>query len=138
MPTVVVEAARERGLTEKIRFDQRLKSAAWSSADATWTLDTETQSGEHQQMSCNVLFVCSGYYNYSHGYTPTLTGIEEFAGTVIHPQHWPQDLDYAGKRVVIIGSGATAMTLVPAMAKTAASVTMLQRSPSRARPRTRC
>lgn len=126
----VVEAARERGLTEKIRFNQRLKSAAWSSTDATWTLDTETGDGERRQLSCNVLFVCSGYYNYDHGYTPTFSGIEDFAGTVVHPQHWPHELDYAGKRVVIIGSGATAMTLVPAMAKTAASVTMLQRSPT--------
>ena len=126
----VVEAASERGLTGKIRFGHQLVSAAWSSADATWTLDAQTQDGERRQISCNVLFVCSGYYNYDHGYAPTFAGIDDFAGTVVHPQHWPQDLDYAGKRVVIVGSGATAMTLVPAMAKTAASVTMLQRSPT--------
>lgn len=126
----VVEAARERGLNEKIRFDHRVKSAAWSSEDATWTLTAETKQGEQRRISCNMLFVCSGYYNYDHGYTPEFPGIGEFAGTVVHPQHWPQDLDYTGKRVVIIGSGATAMTLVPAMAKAAAKVTMLQRSPT--------
>ena len=126
----VVEAADERGLTDKIRFDHRVKSAAWSSADATWTLTAETKHGEQRQLSCNVLFVCSGYYNYDQGYTPTFAGIDDFTGAVVHPQHWPQDLDYAGKRVVIIGSGATAMTLVPALAKSAANVTMLQRSPT--------
>jgi len=126
----VVEAADERGLTDKIRFDHHVKSAAWSSADATWTLTAATKHGEQRQISCNVLFVCSGYYNYDHGYTPTFPGIDDFTGTVVHPQHWPQDLDYAGKRVVIIGSGATAMTLVPALAKSAANVTMLQRSPT--------
>ncbi|MGR9089988.1 MAG: flavin-containing monooxygenase [Gammaproteobacteria bacterium] len=126
----VVEAAHERGLTGKIRFGHHMKSAAWSTADARWTLDVETKDGEQRQLSCNVLFVCSGYYNYDHGYTPTFAGIDDFTGTVVHPQHWPRELDYAGKRVVIIGSGATAMTLVPAMAQTAASVTMLQRSPT--------
>jgi len=126
----VKEAASERGLDQHIRFGHAVKSAAWSSADAKWTLNAETSSGEARQISCTVLFVCSGYYNYANGYSPEFAGIDKFDGTVVHPQHWPQDLDYSGKRVVIIGSGATAMTLVPAMAKTAAKVTMLQRSPT--------
>jgi monooxygenase len=126
----VKEAATERGLDERIRFGNRMKRARWSSADSTWTVESQTANGEIVEFSCNVLFVCSGYYNYEQGYIPKLEGIENFAGQVVHPQKWPEDLDLSGKRVVIIGSGATAMTLVPALAKTAAKVTMLQRSPT--------
>ncbi len=127
----VREAAAERGLLEHIRFGQRMESAAWSSADSRWTITTAAATGgERGQVSCTMLFVCSGYYNYSHGYEPEFADRDAFAGRVVHPQQWPEDLDYSGKRVVIIGSGATAMTLVPAMAASAAKVTMLQRSPT--------
>ncbi|MCC6706713.1 MAG: NAD(P)/FAD-dependent oxidoreductase [Gammaproteobacteria bacterium] len=125
----VQDAARERGIDKLIRFGHRMKNAAWSSADGRWTLECE-HGGAQVSLSCNVLLMCSGYYTYAHGHTPSFAGREEFAGPLVHPQHWPQDLDYRGKRVVIIGSGATAMTLVPAMAREAAKVTMLQRSPT--------
>ncbi|MDA0821374.1 MAG: NAD(P)/FAD-dependent oxidoreductase [Proteobacteria bacterium] len=126
----VKEAAVERGLDERIRFGNRMKRAHWSSVDRFWTVESHKANGEIVEFSCNVLFVCSGYYNYEHGYIAKFEGIEDFSGQVVHPQKWPQDLDVSGKRVVIIGSGATAMTLVPALAKTAAKVTMLQRSPT--------
>ncbi len=92
--------------------------------------DTSTTGGERREFTCNYLFMCSGYYSYKAGHTPEFAGIEQFQGTVVHPQQWPEDLDYAGRRVVVVGSGATAMTLIPAIAKTAAHVTMLQRSPT--------
>ena len=127
----VNEAAGERDLIDHIRFDHQMTSARWTSDNCKWTVESRTgPSNEAVEISCNVLFVCSGYYNYQHGYTPEFEGLNDFSGTVIHPQQWPQDLDYSGKRVVIIGSGATAMTLVPAMAKSAEKVTMLQRSPT--------
>ena len=127
----VNEAATERGLVEHIHFGHKVLSADWSSDHARWTIETErTNGGGGAEFTCNFLFVCSGYYSYDAGFTPDFDGIDDFQGQVIHPQQWPDDLDYAGKRVVIIGSGATAMTLVPAMAKTAAQVTMLQRSPT--------
>ncbi|MEQ8234086.1 MAG: NAD(P)/FAD-dependent oxidoreductase, partial [Gammaproteobacteria bacterium] len=125
----VQEAARERGIDRLIRFGHWVKSAAWSSADARWTVETESD-GRRETFTCNFLYMCSGYYSYEHGYTPEFPARDEFRGTIVHPQQWPEDLDYRGKRVVIIGSGATAMTLVPAMAQQAASVTMLQRSPT--------
>ena len=125
----VQEAARERGLIDRIHFGHWVKSADWSSADARWTITTE-HAGRRETFSCNFLYMCSGYYSYEQGHAPSFPDREAFAGPVIHPQHWPEDLDYAGKRVVIIGSGATAMTLVPAMAKRAERVTMLQRSPT--------
>ncbi|MGR8919386.1 MAG: flavin-containing monooxygenase [Gammaproteobacteria bacterium] len=125
------EAAQERDLVERIHFGHWVKSAAWSSAGARWTVTCARPGDEPDaEFSCNFLFMCSGYYNYEHGYTPEFEGTADFKGTIVHPQHWPEDLDYAGKRVVIIGSGATAMTLVPSMAKDAAMVTMLQRSPT--------
>ncbi|MCB1745633.1 MAG: NAD(P)/FAD-dependent oxidoreductase [Gammaproteobacteria bacterium] len=120
------EAASERGLERHIRFGQWVTRASWDSPSARWTV--ETRGGE--RFSCNVLFLCSGYYSYAGGHAPEFPGREDFRGTWVHPQQWPEDLDYAGKRVVIIGSGATAMTLVPNMAKAAAKVTMLQRSPT--------
>jgi len=126
----VNEAATERGIDKLIRFGHWVKSAAWSSDTATWTVEAEQKSGQRSRVSCNVLYVCSGYYNYEHGFLPEFPGIDRFKGTVVHPQRWPEILDYRGKRVVIIGSGATAMTLVPAMAEMATKVTMLQRSPT--------
>ena len=106
-------------------------SAEWSTADARWTVEAErADTGETVSLTCGFLFVCSGYYRYDEGYSPELPGMERFSGRVVHPQHWPDDLDCAGKRVVVIGSGATAMTLVPALAEEAAQVTMLQRSPT--------
>lgn len=110
------ETAVENDIVSKIRFNQMVKSAAWSTQDARWKVTT-THDGEESQFSCNFLMMCSGYYNYAEGYTPEFPGIESFTGTVIHPQHWPEDLDYQDKNVVVIGSGATAMTLVPVMRK---------------------
>jgi len=130
----ITDAARDEGIDEKIRFRHRITSAAWSSANATWTVNAlcTAADGSEQAVSfsCNFLFSCAGYYRYDAGYTPEFPGRARFTGRVIHPQHWPEDLDYSGKRVVIIGSGATAVTLVPSMAKTASHVTMLQRSPT--------
>jgi cation diffusion facilitator CzcD-associated flavoprotein CzcO len=132
------EAADEHAVTDRIRFNSRVVGASWSSERSLWTVEIEqTESvaggaevGERTTMTCSFLFGCTGYYRYEEGYTPEFDGIEHFGGTLVHPQHWPEDLDYAGKRVVVIGSGATAVTLVPAMAREAAHVTMLQRSPS--------
>ncbi len=131
----VRETAAEEGIDSKIRFNHRVKRASWSSQDARWTVEAErSKAGEGAtetvRFTCNFLFMCSGYYKYEEGYTPEFSGTAEFAGRIVHPQKWPEDIDYAGKRVVVIGSGATAVTLVPEMAKTAAHVTMLQRSPT--------
>jgi cation diffusion facilitator CzcD-associated flavoprotein CzcO len=128
--TYIRETAREYGVEERIRFGHRVVRAEWSSTDARWTVQVERASGERVELTCGFLFWCSGYYRYDEGFTPRFEGRERFGGTIVHPQHWPEDLDYAGKRVVVIGSGATAVTLVPAMADRAAHVTMLQRSPS--------
>jgi cation diffusion facilitator CzcD-associated flavoprotein CzcO len=125
------DTASEGGIDRHIRFEHRVVAASWSSAEARWTVEAErTDTGETVTLTCGFLFCNSGYYSYDEGYTPEFPGIDRFGGQVIHPQHWPEDLDYAGKRVVVIGSGATAMTLVPAMAEDAAQVTMLQRSPT--------
>jgi cation diffusion facilitator CzcD-associated flavoprotein CzcO len=127
----VRDTARDGEIDAKIRLNHRVLSADWSSEDCAWTVAAErTETGETVELTCGFLFMCSGYYRYDQGFTPVLPGLENFEGEVIHPQHWPEDLDYAGKRVVVIGSGATAMTLVPAMAEDAAQVTMLQRSPT--------
>jgi monooxygenase len=127
----VRKTAHDYGIEEKIRFHHRVLSAAWSSADTRWAVEAErTESGEKVQLTCDFLWTCSGYYRYDEGYTPEFEGVDRFAGPVVHPQHWPENLDYSGKRVVVIGSGATAVTLVPAMAEQAAHVTMLQRSPT--------
>jgi cation diffusion facilitator CzcD-associated flavoprotein CzcO len=125
------ETAREHGMDKRIRFQHRVVRAEWSSEDACWTVEAhKTDTGESVVLTCNFLFGCSGYYRYDEGYTPQFPGIDRFTGQVVHPQQWPEDLDYAGKRVVVIGSGATAATLVPALTDKAAHVTMLQRSPS--------
>jgi monooxygenase len=125
------ETARDHDVERHIRFNHRLVRADWSSADARWVVEAErTDTGESVRMTCSFLYGCTGYYRYDEGYLPHFVGRERFNGPIVHPQHWPQDLDYAGKRVVVIGSGATAVTLVPAMADRAAHVTMLQRSPS--------
>jgi monooxygenase len=127
----VKETAREYGVDEKIRTGHRVVRAEWSSADSRWTVEARrSDSGETVRMTCGFLLMCSGYYRYDEGYTPEFEGTGAFQGEVVHPQHWPEDFDYAGKRVVVIGSGATSVTLVPAMAEAAAHVTMLQRSPS--------
>lgn len=126
----VRDTARDYGIEQKIRFNHRVKRASWSSSEALWTVQTERSSGEIAEFTCNFLFLCSGYYNYEAGYTPEFQGTERFQGPIVHPQKWTKDIDYAGKRVVVIGSGATAVTLVPELAKTAAHVTMLQRSPT--------
>lgn len=127
----VQETARENGIDKKIRFGLQVRHAAWSSKNATWLVDAVREAtGEAVQFSCNFLLMCSGYYNYDAGYTPEFKGVKDFKGQIIHPQKWTEDIDYKNKNVVIIGSGATAVTLVPSMAETAAHVTMLQRSPT--------
>jgi cation diffusion facilitator CzcD-associated flavoprotein CzcO len=125
----VRETAREGGIDRNIRFGHRVARAEWSSEDERWEVEAE-HGGETVRLTCAYLWVCSGYYRYDEGFTPEFEGSEDFEGEIVHPQHWPRDLDYAGKRVVVIGSGATAVTLVPAMAEQAAHVTMLQRSPT--------
>ena len=125
------ETAREHGIDETIRFHHRVVGAEWSSADARWTVEVErTDTGETVHLTCGFLFTCTGYYRYDEGHTPEFRGAERFGGEIVHPQFWRDDIDHGGKRVVVIGSGATAVTLVPALAERAAHVTMLQRSPS--------
>jgi cation diffusion facilitator CzcD-associated flavoprotein CzcO len=141
----ITATAHDEGIDRNIRFRHQIKRASWSSEDAKWTVDVVKQSSssagdttsggvvikeEAVTLTCNFLFCCAGYYRYSAGYLPEFPNSSRFKGRMFHPQAWPQDLDYSGKRVVVIGSGATAVTLVPAMAKTAAHVTMLQRSPT--------
>ena len=124
-------AAVEYGVDEHIRYSTKVVAAAWSSADARWTVATEnTATGERSSRTCNFLYLCSGYYRYDEGYAPKWPGQDDFDGQVLHPQSWPAGIDLSGKRVVVVGSGATAVTLVPELAKQAAHVTMLQRSPS--------
>ena len=123
------ETAAEFGVDKEIRYGHRVRRASWMSEDALWTVEAET-GPDVVRFTCNFLYLCTGYYDYEGGYTPDWTGVERFGGQIVHPQKWPEDLDYEGKRVVVIGSGATAVTLVPAMAERAAHVTMLQRSPS--------
>ncbi|USU09669.1 NAD(P)/FAD-dependent oxidoreductase [Sphingomonadaceae bacterium OTU29MARTA1] len=126
----VEETANTYGIDRHIRFRHHVTEASWSTDEALWTVRATGEHGEPLTFTCNFLCMCSGYYNYAKGYTPEFTGAERFGGRIVHPQLWPEDLDYAGKRVVVIGSGATAVTLVPEMARTAAHVTMLQRSPT--------
>jgi monooxygenase len=147
--TYIRETAAEYDIDKQIRYNHRVRRASWSSDDTRWTVEVEVdpdnktgadnegepanENGHRKtlvQLTCNFLYLCTGYYDYDSGYTPEWSGVERFRGTIVHPQKWPDDLDYAGKRIVVIGSGATAITLVPAMAERAAHVTMLQRSPS--------
>ncbi|MCX5041954.1 NAD(P)/FAD-dependent oxidoreductase [Aldersonia sp. NBC_00410] len=127
----VRDTARESGIDRRIRFHHKVTRIEWSSARSQWTVTVQrTDTGETLQLTANFVMASTGYYRYDQGYTPEFPGLESFAGTVVHPQHWPESLDYAGKRVVIIGSGATAVTLAPNMADEAEHVTVLQRSPS--------
>ncbi|MEA2153538.1 MAG: monooxygenase, partial [Solirubrobacteraceae bacterium] len=126
----VRDTASDHGIEEHIRFGHRVVRAEWSSAQERWTVHaTREDTGEEVALTCGFLFMCTGYYRYDEGYTPQFDGSESFAGQIVHPQHWGPEVDHAGKRVVVIGSGATAVTLVPALAETAEHVTMLQRSP---------
>ena len=125
----VEETAREFGIDRQIRFNHRVTRAAWSSAQARWTVEAEGPEGP-KRYRARFLYLGSGYYDYAQGYRPEWPGEESYRGRFVHPQFWPEDLDFAGKKIVVIGSGATAVTLVPALAETAGHVTMLQRSPS--------
>jgi monooxygenase len=127
----IVDTAQAFGIERHIYFQHRVRRASWSSTDALWTVECE-RGGENEPVSftCNFLIGCTGYYDYAEGHTPAFAGADKFRGRFIHPQHWPEDLDYAGKRVVVIGSGATAVTIVPAIAERAAHLIMLQRSPT--------
>ena len=127
----VRETARDHGIDRKIRFKHQVQSASWSSRDARWTVEAR-RGPDHESVrfTCNFLYMCAGYYSYQGGYEPEFPGRARFAGRIVHPQHWTLDIDYAGKRVVVIGSGATAVTLVPELGRKAAHVTMLQRSPT--------
>ena len=126
----VRETSEENGIEQHIRYNHHVKKARWVSDIARWHVEVQTGAGEMTEYTCQFILNCSGYYNYDGGYRPDFPGEGEFQGEIVHPQQWPEDLDYAGKRVVVIGSGATAVTLVPQMAKTAGHVTMLQRSPT--------
>lgn len=127
----VRDTARENHIDDKIRFQHRVVSADWSTEDSLWTVQVERgEMKEFATMRCQFLLLCSGYYNYDHGHKPDFPGKERFQGDIVYPQFWPQDLDYSDKKVVVIGSGATAMTLVPSMSEKAAEVVMLQRSPT--------
>ncbi|MGH2864810.1 MAG: flavin-containing monooxygenase [Solirubrobacteraceae bacterium] len=129
------DTARDHGIEQKVRLGHRAVRAEWSSADARWTVTVQrgerAERGETVQITCDFLYCCTGYYRYDAGHSPAFHGSDRFAGEIVHPQHWPQDLDCTGKRIIVIGSGATAVTLVPALADGGAGhVTMLQRSPS--------
>ena len=125
----IKNTAKQFQVDTHIRYDHKVKKVMWDSASALWAVHLEI-GGEHKIMTCNFIMTCTGYYNYENGYTPSFPGRESYKGQFIHPQHWPKDLDYKNKKVVVIGSGATAVTLVPELAKQAQSVTMLQRSPT--------
>ncbi len=127
----VNDTADEHDVRRHIRFGHRVERASWSTDDARWVVEASRADGaEPVALSCDFLFLCGGYYRYDRGHLPEFAGLEEFGGTLVQPQFWPENLDYAGKRVIVIGSGATAMTLVPAMAEAGAQVTMVQRSPT--------
>jgi monooxygenase len=125
----IKDTAEEYGVEDQIRFKHKVIAAEWSSAEARWTIRAE-RDGEPVELTCDWLYGCTGYYRYDEGFSPKFEGTERFEGQIVHPQHWPEDLDYEGKRVVVIGSGATAVTLVPSLAERAEHVTMLQRSPT--------
>lgn len=125
------EAAQEHGVEDNIRYNASVVSVAWDSAEAAWTVTyTHKATGDTARVACRFINACTGYYNYEHGHEPAFEGSADFRGKIVHPQKWPENLDYAGKRVVVIGSGATAVTIVPEMSRDAAHITMLQRSPT--------
>ena len=126
----IKDTATQAGIDKHIRFGLRIVAADWSSDHAHWRVTAQRGDGTTFELTTSFLFSCTGYYRYDHGYLPDFEGMHDFTGTLIHPQHWPEDLDYIGKRVVVVGSGATAVTLVPALARSASHVTMLQRSPT--------
>ncbi|HXA12532.1 MAG TPA: NAD(P)/FAD-dependent oxidoreductase, partial [Mycobacterium sp.] len=125
----LMATAHKHSIDRHIQFDSYVRSADWDSSTDTWTVTVE-QGGATRHYRSRFVFFGSGYYNYDEGYTPDFPGIEQFSGTVVHPQYWPEDLDYSGKKIVVIGSGATAITLIPSLTDRAAKVTMLQRSPT--------
>src|SRR5690242_9308734 len=125
----VRETAEEHGVDRRIRFKHLVRRASWSTEDAHWTVEAETE-GRRVRFTCSFLYLCGGYYSYDRGYEPEFPGRERFKGRIVHPQFWPEDLDYSGKQVVVIGSGATAVILVPSLAEKVEHVTMLQRTPS--------
>ena len=120
------DTVQQYGIDKRIQYGVHIVKAAWSSEQSLWSLE----AGDGEVFTCSYIYMCAGYYNYDQAYAAPLEGIERFKGEVLHPQFWPNNADYADKNVVIIGSGATAITLVPSMAKTAKHVTMLQRSPT--------
>ena len=125
------ETAAETGVDKHIHYNHKVLSASWSSESSTWTVSVQrSDTDDTIEFDCNFLMMCGGYYDYDKGHTPEFSGRDSFKGTVIHAQHWPEDLDYKAKKVIVIGSGATAVTLVPELAKQAAQTTMLQRSPT--------
>jgi monooxygenase len=124
------ETARENGIDRKIRYGHQVVRASWSSAEAKWTVEAQVSGGKSIAFTANFLYMCSGYYDYVEGYMPGWRGMNDYRGRIVHPQQWPDDFECKGKRIVVIGSGATAVTLVPALAESAAHVTMLQRSPT--------
>ena len=132
----IKESAAEFGVDQHIQYERKVVAASWDSATARWTLtlentgDLDGSTAEPETLTCNFIYSCTGYYRYDQGFTPDFADADQFKGQIVHPQLWPQDLDYSGKRVIVIGSGATAITLVPSLAKTAGHVTMLQRSPT--------
>ena len=125
----VRETAEHYGVDKHIRYDHKVVDVAWSSSEGRYTV-TAMRAGAPVRITCNFVWMCAGYYRYESGYTPDFPGADKFAGDIIHPQNWPENFDYSGKRVVVIGSGATAVTLIPSMAEKAAHITMLQRSPT--------
>ncbi|MEO1651934.1 MAG: NAD(P)/FAD-dependent oxidoreductase [Bacteroidota bacterium] len=127
----IKDTASDEGIDKNIQYQRKVIDAAWDSKEAKWFITTENpETQEKNQYACNFLFMCSGYYSYKEGYTPDFKGTQDFKGTIVHPQKWPEDLNYDQQKVIVIGSGATAVTLVPEMAKRAEKVTMLQRSPT--------
>lgn len=123
-------AVEDYGLSEKIQFGKKVVAASWSSEESYWDLSIENKSSEYEKCKCRYLFVCAGYYNYENGFTPDFPGKDDFKGQFIHPQQWPEDLDFTDKKMIVIGSGATAVTLIPELAAKGKHVTMLQRSPT--------
>src|SRR3546814_2852605 len=125
------EVIEETGIGDHIRYEHRVSSASWSSEDRLWTVEvTRTDTDERLRFTTGFLWMCQGYYRHAEGYTPEWPGMDRFQGRIVHPQTWPEDLEYAGKRIIVIGSGATTATLVPAVAEACEHVTVLQRSPT--------